>query len=96
MAVHEVARADGVHVLSEKCATCIFRPGNLMSLHPGRVKGMVEMAVEAASCIPCHKTTYGQADPAICRGFWDSYRHRVSTLQIAERLDFVVFDLPPK
>jgi hypothetical protein len=88
-----VAREDGVHVLSEKCSTCIFRPGNQMSLQKGRVRGMVDGAVADESCIPCHKTIYEEdVQPAICRGFWDAHRHRVGTLQVAERLDMVVYD----
>jgi hypothetical protein len=39
-----VYRNRQVHVLAEQCATCIFRPGNLMELCPGRVRGMVAEA----------------------------------------------------
>ena len=96
MSYHPVAREDGVHVLSEKCETCIFRPHNLMQLQQGRVKGMVEGAIEDQGTIPCHSTIYDpDVEPAICRGFWDSYRDRVDLLQLAERLDAVVYDNPP-
>ena len=91
-----VAREDGVHVLSDKCSTCIFRPGNLMDLQPGRVKGMVDAAIADDSCIPCHKTIYDEnIEPSICRGFWDSYRHRSWPLRLAESLGRIIFDKPP-
>ena len=66
---------DGkVHVLAEQCATCIFRPGNLMRLSPGRVKGMVDAAVAEDSSITCHSTLYDDAvKPAVCHGFYDKY-----------------------
>lgn len=90
---------DGkVHVLSERCSTCIFRPGNPMHLRPGRVKEMVEESVAADAAITCHQTLpYNEtgALPAICRGFYDAHGDRVSTLQIAQRLDFIVEVDPP-
>lgn len=96
MAEHQVAREDGVHVLSERCATCIFKPGNLMSLEPRRVRGMVDEAVANDSCIPCHSTIYDEnIEPAICRGFWDAHRHRSWPLRLAEMTEKVVYDDPP-
>lgn len=62
---------DGLRVCSEMCSTCIFRPGNLMQLRPGRVRAMVAESLEHDSFIPCHKTLDG--DKAVCRGFYDSY-----------------------
>lgn len=81
--------SDGVvHVKARQCKTCIFRPGNLMDLQPGRVEEMVERATANNSCIPCHSTIHGQAtQEAVCRGFFD--QHKTSILQIAERLGFV-------
>jgi hypothetical protein len=86
---------DGrVHVLEGKCSTCIFRPGNLMRLEAGRVKGMVEGAVANGSCIPCHSTLVTGA-PAICRGFWDGYADRVLALRLAEAMEIVELVAPP-
>lgn len=86
-----VYRDGKVHVLSEMCETCVFRPGNLMRLPPGRLAGMVKEAVEAESCIPCHSTLpywpEGGDEQAVCRGFFD--RHKTQALQIAERLDLI-------
>lgn len=86
-----VADDEGVRVQAELCATCIFRPGNLMQLDEGRVAGMVaEATADMAGNIPCHETTYGQArQQAVCRGFW--LRHRTPLLQVAERMGVVEY-----
>ena len=74
---------DGfVHVLADRCETCIFRPGNRMDLQPGRVKGMVKQARKNESAIICHSTLGGAE--AVCRGFFDLYP--TQPLQLAERL----------
>lgn len=94
-----VYRDGKVHILAEQCDTCIFRPGNLMSLQRGRVRGMVEECVADDGVIPCHCTIRrDDVQPAICRGFYDSrWGQLISTLQIAERLGVIVEDpLPPK
>lgn len=67
---------DGLHVCDRLCETCVFRPGNLMFLMPGRLRGMVRDALANDSFIPCHKTLDGQQ--AVCRGFYD--RHARDTL----------------
>lgn len=83
--------SDGkVHVMSEKCSTCIFRPGNLMNLQPGRVKGMVDSSIDDGAGITCHKTIHGQAEQeATCRGFYDSYRDQVPALAVASALNMI-------
>lgn len=76
-----------VHIMAERCETCIFRPGNPMHLKPGRVKEMVTESIDDAGAITCHSTLYGQAEQeAVCRGFYDGYRQRVPALKLAERL----------
>lgn len=92
---------DGkIHVLSEMCSTCIFRPGNLMALQSGRVRGMVDAAVKDDSAITCHSTSpaaarfYGPAEPAVCRGFFD--RHSTVPLRLARVMDCIEYDDPPK
>ena len=80
-------RQGKVHVQKTMCPTCIFRPGNLMCLAPGRVEEMVSQASRSESTIVCHATLGGEE--ACCRGFFD--RHKTATLQIAERLGFVEF-----
>jgi hypothetical protein len=91
---HNIFREGKVHVLSEMCATCVFRPGNLMQLQPGRLKGMIEDAKKDESTIVCHSTLHRKGvKNAACRGFFD--KHKTSTLQIAERLEMVEYDPPP-
>jgi hypothetical protein len=86
-----VFRDGMVHVRRAMCDTCIFRPGNLMDLEPGRVEWLVKGATEAESCIPCHKTTYGE-DPrgeAVCRGFYE--KHATVPLRLAATMGKVRF-----
>lgn len=63
----------GVRVMAEQCSTCIFRPGNLMSLRPGRVKQMLADVRRDDSYIPCHQTLGTGRPSAICRGQADAY-----------------------
>jgi hypothetical protein len=78
---------DGmIHVQARMCATCIFRPGNLMQLNEGVVEAMVEDATSNDGQITCHDTLDSRFG-AVCRGYFD--KHRTSTLQIAERLGFI-------
>lgn len=82
-----VFRDGKVHVCAEMCSTCIFRPGNLMELRPGRVKDMVDSCKQSGGVIPCHCTLGGEQ--AICRGFFEL--RVTSEIQVAERLGYVVF-----
>jgi hypothetical protein len=82
---HNIYRDGKVYVCAKECATCIFRPGNLMQLRAGRVRQMVDDAKADESTIVCHKTLTG--DNAVCRGFYD--RYPTQPLQIAERLGLV-------
>ncbi|WP_234537693.1 hypothetical protein [Streptomyces shenzhenensis] len=59
-----------VRVCARRCDSCIFHPGNLMHLQPGRVASMVTRARETEGHVVCHKTL-GTESPAICRGFAD-------------------------
>lgn len=94
---HNIYRDDRVHVCAEMCPTCIFRPGNLMTLRPGRLRDMVKDAQrDEAGTIVCHETLEawdGVGDRnAVCRGFFD--RFRTAPLQIAERLDLIQYITP--
>lgn len=62
-----------VRLMAAKCDTCIFRPGNLMHLRPGRVKDMVDTCLRNSGHVVCHKTLDEATDGAICRGFADAY-----------------------
>jgi hypothetical protein len=89
---------DGkVHVLSQMCATCVGRPGNLMKLGPGRLREVVEGNLEEGVALPCHSTTYEQ-DPrgeSLCRWFVDTYGDRVYLLRLAAAMGILQEDDPP-
>jgi hypothetical protein len=88
MARHNAYRDGRVHVMADMCLTCVFRPGNVMRLQPGRLAGMVREAERDQSAIICHSTLYQDGvDQAVCKGFYD--RHSTQPLQIAERLGLI-------
>lgn len=99
MSYHPVYRGGKVHVLAEKCASCIFRSvndGRIKGLAPGRVAGMVVEARNNESVIPCHLTIYtDEVKPAVCRGYFD-LPIKPAALQIAERLNLIEWDTPPE
>lgn len=84
--------ADGkVHVQTKKCSTCIYRPGNLMHLQPGRKEGMQADALADGGVIPCHQTIHGTREQeSVCRGFFDVAKHE-GLLGMAERLGIIEF-----
>ena len=73
-------------LLSERCPTCILRPGDPMHLGPDRTAAFIRQVLDAGSYVVCHDTlTYGDFPgygPAICRGFFDAYRDRTRDLLI--------------
>ena len=75
-------------LLSERCATCILRPGDPMHLGPERTAAFIRQVLDAGSYVVCHDTLiYGDFPdygPAICRGFFDSYRNRSRDLLILQ------------
>ncbi len=84
----DVFRNNRVHVMAKMCDNCIFRPGNPMNLRRGRVAQMVSWCKRNEGSIPCHKTTYGQAEgEAVCRGFFE--KHKTQALQVAERMGLI-------
>lgn len=90
---------DGkVHVMADKCATCIYRPGNLMNLTPGRVKDLADAAVTAGSAITCHSTlpalTAEEGHEAICRGFYDAHGRNIMAMRLANLAGILVEDDP--
>ena len=74
-------RDEQVHIQAAKCSTCIFRPGNLMHLAPGRVDEMVAQCLDEDTAIVCHDTLDG--DQALCRGFVDVYGREVLPVRLA-------------
>jgi len=89
-----VYRDGKVHVQERKCSTCIYRPGNLMRLEPGRKDQMQAEAIEGEGVIPCHQTieayTGEHGDESVCRGFFDVAKHE-GLLAVAERMDIIEF-----
>jgi hypothetical protein len=88
-----VYRNGRVHVLTKRCATCVFRPGNLMSLSPGRLRDLIDDNREADSALTCHETLMID-EQAICRGFFD-LDPKTQPLQVAERIGIITFVEPP-
>jgi hypothetical protein len=87
-------------VLSEQCSTCIGRPGNLMQLRPGRLREMVQGAVNGGG-IACHQTlSYGGhpdfGGAALCRWFYDCYGHLCNLVRIYWRLGGFTEVEPPQ
>jgi len=51
-------------LLSERCATCILRPGDPMHLGPERTAAFIRQVLAAGSYVVCHDTlTYGASIP---------------------------------
>lgn len=76
---------------AEMCPSCIFRPGNLMRLRPGRLLDLVNNSLQGGGFIPCHCTIIGPKNPthqqpAICRGFFDRFGDRSQILRIWGRV----------
>lgn len=77
-------------LLAEKCSDCVFRPGNLMHLRPGRLKELIRQNTgPQAQGLHCHQTTYGQNPDtglSLCRGFYDGYGHLANFIRVCERI----------
>lgn len=79
-----------VHVRRTQCPTCVFKPGNLCHLEPGRVEGMVHDANENHSAITCHHHLYQCAEiEPVCRGYFEL--HSSMTLRLAEMMDVITW-----
>lgn len=87
-------RTGAVRLCSRRCDTCVFHPGNLMHLQPGRVTDMVTRARQVQGHVVCHETL-GTDAPAICRGFADGPdRGRSLALRLARALG-TLHEVPP-
>lgn len=96
MAEHQVYRDGEVHVLSEECATCIFRPAT-RPVDGARVAGMVRDTMdEPGATVVCHSTLYrDDVEHAICRGWFDRLGGRDPILRLAQAMGVLVEDPPP-
>lgn len=88
MRTNNIFRNGKIHVCEAMCSTCIFRPGNIMRLHPGRVAQMVRDATRTDTSIICHDTSYTKHQ-AVCHGFFT--HHPTTPLQIADRLGYIQY-----
>jgi len=84
---HNIADESGVRVMAERCPTCIFRPGNKMSLRPGRLRSMIEECRQKEGNVVCHETLELPRQ-AICRGSFEAYQPPL--VQVAGRLGYLV------
>lgn len=60
--------ARTVRICADRCPTCIFRPGNLMHLAPGRLARLIAQAIADEGHIVCHDTL-GTGAGSICAGY---------------------------
>ena len=86
---HNIADHTGVRVMREQCDSCIFRPGNLMHLKPGRLKGMVQDCLDDQTIIRCHKTLDDEKQ-AVCRGLFENYADRIWPLRLAVGMNAII------
>lgn len=78
----------GMRVMTAPCSTCIFRPGNLMHLNPGRLADMAREVKAKDGYVTCHKTLDRRPrQRAICRGSFDRFKTQI--IQMAERMKFI-------
>lgn len=95
----EPYRDGRVHVMAEKCSTCVFRPGNPMSLRPGQLKDLTDHVQETGVPFSCHQTLpyagaehiafYGGA--ALCAGAVANYAAGSPQMQLALAMDVVTY-----
>jgi hypothetical protein len=82
-----------LRVLDAQCPTCIYLPGNLMHLNPGRLREMTEGGLqEGCQGVICHETLPGREDgflPAVCGGFYLKYGPRNNCIRVMERINGV-------
>jgi hypothetical protein len=86
-----VYRDGKIHVCKSMCATCIFRPGNLMHLEDERRGSMVREAVKEQTAIICHSTLNTRAN-AVCHGFFKL--HSTLPLAVASLMGAIEYDEP--
>ena len=96
MGQHDIYRDGKVHVLADKCATCIFRPHE-RPVDGARVAEMVRATKdEHGATVVCHATLYGGAEHhAICKGWYDRMAHRDHILRLALIADVIAYDPVP-
>jgi hypothetical protein len=79
----------GVHVMAERCASCIFRPGNLMHLRAGRMADLTQQTDAADTNVICRQTL-DRPVGAFCAGSVE--RRAGQAVRMAYRLSMIVPD----
>jgi len=85
-------------VLTDQCETCIYHPGNLMHLRPGRLREMTLDALrQGCQGVICHDTLYRtDFTPALCRGFYDKFGPQNNFIRVMWRIGgFTEVNPPP-
>lgn len=93
----EPYRDGKVHVMSSRCSTCVFRPGNPMHLRPGRLKSMTDHVQESGVPFSCHQTLpYGEpkyvahyGGAALCAGAVEAYADQTPLIGFARALGII-------
>lgn len=88
-----IFRDGKVHVMSEECATCIFKPHE-RPVRGGRVAEMVKDTMDDdGSTVVCHHTLYGSRGRkhAICRGWFDRLGDRDNVIRMAVGMDMIEY-----
>lgn len=67
MSQFNVYHEGKVHVCKTMCKTCIFRPGNLFHLEPGRLEQMVDGAVAEDTTEAFFLKVFTALDCEVCR-----------------------------
>ena len=87
-------------LLSERCSTCILRPGDKMHLGPEQTAAFVRRVLAEGTYVVCHQTlTYGDNPdfgPAICRGFFDAFAGRSPALRLLRAFSRLIEVDPPR
>jgi len=94
----DIYRDGKIHVLSEKCATCIFTKNRPLGVTGARVAGMVrDTKDDPGATIPCHSTLYrpGKEENAICKGWYDKFADADPMLLMANAMNVIEYDDPP-
>jgi len=94
----DIFRDGKVHVLADKCATCIFTKNRPLGVDGKRVASMVrDTKDDPGATIPCHSTLYrpDKQENAICRGWYDKFAEADPVLIAANAYNVIEFDPVP-
>lgn len=95
----DIYRDGKVHVLADKCDTCIFKPhARPLGVDGARVASMVrDTKDDPGATVPCHSTLYrpDKDENAVCRGWWDRFAQADPILRQAEALGIIEYQPVP-